>query len=162
MKIKLFVAALIGLMCHGIAYSNPTIPILPYIFFEYNCSDIPGRYIHPYADNVKINDVIEANHSILNIIAKRLSEHPNATLTLTGTNSNSGSEFNNTKLSRDRAKSVLYLLIKCYNVNPSQIKLKVRNLPANPSDTSTKEGCEENRRVEIGCDDPSILAPVRP
>jgi hypothetical protein len=161
MKNRLFLfVALIVLTSQNVAHSTPPVPILPYVFFEYNSAEIPSRYVHVTSVKINTKDIMDAYYSILNVLGSRLRQHPNAVVTLTGTNSNTENELNNTNLSHNRALAIRNYLIKNWKISPKQIIISVRNLPANPGNTFTKEGCEENRRVEISSEDPSILAPI--
>ncbi len=157
-KSSTFVAILAVQILLTNVYSKPSIPMLPYVFFEYNSAEIPSRYIHHGTPIVK--DPVEANHFILNILGKRLRENPKTTLTLTGTNSNTDAEYNNTNLSRNRALAISNYLVKNWNINPKRLIIIERNLPEKPGNSFTRDGQEENRRVEISSNNPSILAPI--
>ncbi len=149
--------------------SNRLDPLLNYIFFENNSSTIPMRYIQLSPDEARdfnVNNLfrdstLQLYHNILNIIGKRLTENPTATITLVGCNSDLGTEKENLKLSELRANTVKNYLVNTWNIEPERIKIKSRNLPEKPSTPITEpDKIMENRRVEIYSDNPKILEPI--
>lgn len=132
-------------------------PLLNYIFFDENSSDIPKRYIKfdkkqaQDFDNKQLQNLnaIETYYYVLNIFGKRLNENPNENVTLIGTNQNEGNEQNNLELSKQRAESVKNYFVNVWNINEKRIKIQARNLPKQYSRSDTITGLEENRRVEI-------------
>ncbi len=143
-------------------------PLLQYVFFEENSSEIPTKYsrIEPEnVDNFSLKNFIGVNsmdvyYQVLNVMGYRLKVTPRSTITLTGCNSNEGSELNNTSLSRSRAENVKKYLVDVWGISPKRIKVEPRNLPSKPSNSSIKEGSEENRRVEISSNDGEIITPI--
>jgi outer membrane protein OmpA-like peptidoglycan-associated protein len=112
-------------------------------------------------DEQKFSTTLEKYYQDLNIVGKRLTDKPEATVTLVGCNDNSGKEKGNKKLSTLRAEAVRNYLQTVWNIVPERMTIQVRNLPAKPSSVQLKEGQAENRRVEITSTDPAILAPIR-
>lgn len=146
--------------------SRTSMPLLPYMFFDYNSSNIPSRYNTDGAtgfsnDNLQGKNEIEANYQLLNIMGSRLKQYPTANLNLTGTNSNSGEERNNIQLSKKRAMAVRDYLVNTWGIDPKRIIVDQRNLPELPTNPVTKAGMEENRRVEFSSNDPRITEPVK-
>jgi len=143
-------------------------PLLNYVFFEEGMSEISEPYIL-FANQSDTNNFLEEKlrramekyHHLLNIIGKRLNEHPDAPITITGCNSNKGPEKGNLTLSRGRAESVRAYLRYIWGVHPSRMEVKAQNLPAVASTSSVPEGIAENQRVEIYSDDPAILDTVK-
>lgn len=143
-------------------------PLLNYVFFDENSSEIPKRYykltksqIKEFSNKSLENlDVLETYYHLLNIIGLRLQDNPNAEITLVGTNSNTGLEKDNKELSLARATAVKDYLTSAWNIADNRITLVARNLPKEPSDNKTQEGQAENRRVEIITKTPQILEPV--
>ncbi|TAL67076.1 MAG: OmpA family protein [Bacteroidetes bacterium] len=143
-------------------------PLLNYIFFDYNSAAIPARYkkISPQDANkfdlssLSNEPVLPTYYRILNIIGRRMKEHGNANITLTGCNSDNGKEKSNKQLSQQRAEAVADYLKKVWGINPSRITIKARNLPESASNNTSEDGMQENRRVEIISDDNKILEPV--
>lgn len=139
------------------------VQLLPFVFFEDGEYRLPDRYHQLDAAeraNFSIKDAAAKNpvdmyYSILNIIGKRLSEDPDATITLTGCNANVGAEAGNVDLSKRRANAINYYLQDIWKIPAKKITVNTRNLPENPSQES-----EMNRRVEITSDSPEMLAPV--
>lgn len=143
-------------------------PLLSYVFFEENSSEIPSRYVQfdeKIAPNFTIDQLgnlnaLETYYFVLNIIGKRLKEIPSANITLVGTNSDIGVEKNNKQLSENRAKAVANYFINTWKIDPNRIKITYRNLPQENSKIDDPLGMQENRRVEIIPDDISIIEPV--
>ncbi|MFN3782242.1 MAG: OmpA family protein, partial [Candidatus Kapaibacteriota bacterium] len=120
--------------------------------------------IHNYNDfsyaSLKNKSILDVYYNVLNIVGYRLRQHPNATITLIGCNSNVGEEMNNLELSYQRANSIAKYLISVWEIEPKRIRIEKQNLPSIFSNPKTPEGNSENQRVEIISDDPEILAPV--
>ncbi|MFC2130269.1 OmpA family protein [Bacteroidota bacterium] len=143
-------------------------PLLNYVFFDENSSDISDRYELLKNDETtkfRFNDLynystLEVYYHILNVIGERMLEYPKAKLTLTGCNNNTNEEKGNKILSKDRAESVKEYLINIWKVPGRRIKIQSRNLPKQPSNNKKPEGLEENRRVEIYSNDLRIISPV--
>lgn len=150
--------------------SNRLDPLLNYIFFEGNSSELPPRYVRlsreessvgAMIDSLSSESALDTYHNILNIIGKRMREHPNATLTLIGCNSGIGVEKNNLTLSRKRAETVRDYLVDVWGISPGNITVQARNLPENASTPIDEpDKIAENRRVEIYSDNEEILKPV--
>lgn len=144
------------------------VPLLNYVFFEDNSSDIPSRYATiSSAERKNFDDAaligeptLDIYRNILNIIGKRMTENPDATITLTGCNSDVGAEKNNLELSRNRAEQVSYYLKNVWKIRPSRIIVEARNLPAQITSSIDNIGEEENRRVEIKSNNSEILKPL--
>ena len=143
-------------------------PTLGYIYFDEGSFDIPthykrlaGRDETASFEETSFGDTMEKYYQVLNIIGKRLIDHPEATITLTGCNTNSGPEKGNEKLSLKRASAVRDYFLSIWGIAPERIRAEERNLPEKPSSLKTEEGKAENRRVEIRSDVPEILAPIR-
>lgn len=132
-------------------------PLLNFIFFEDNSSDIPERYsifnspeeIDFEMNNLENLDGLKTYYEVLNIYAKRLQDNPDESITLIGTNSDENKEENNLKLSRERSEKVKSYLTDVWGIEAERIKVKARNLPQMASRSDTLTGLQENRRVEI-------------
>jgi outer membrane protein OmpA-like peptidoglycan-associated protein len=144
------------------------VPVLNYIFFDDNSSAIHKRYklLKPdeaerfFSESISQSGTLEVYYNVLNIIGRRLRDYPGANLKITGCNSNTGSEKGNKTLSKSRAEAVADYLINNWIINPSRIKIETNNLPDNASSIESPEGIEENRRVELSCDNPEVLMPI--
>jgi len=142
-------------------------PMLGHIYFADGSSEIPPQYAR-YAgpgetadfDPQQLRGTLEKYYQVLNIVGKRLVDHPDATITLVGCNANTGTEKGNKTLSTQRAEAVRDYLQKVWNIDPERIAIEARNLPETPSSRRLKEGQAENRRVEIRSTDPAILSPI--
>jgi len=140
-------------------------PILPYVFFEDNASEIPVRYKQLNVDETKdfneqslMNaDVLDRYHHVLNLAGIRLKNNPNLTITITGTTSGGGIEKRNIALGKQRAETVAHYFQKTWNIDPRRINVLAKPIPDNPSNMAYPEGLAENRRVELLFSDPSIF-----
>lgn len=142
-------------------------PLLPYIFFDDNSSTIPARYKHindtnQFTENSLLNDeTLDVYYNLLNIVGKRLTDNPNATIKLVGTNSNIGDEKDNLELSQYRAEAVKNYLENTWGIDKNRISTEARGLPQNASNTVVDDGIAENRRVEISSSNSAILDIIR-
>lgn len=135
-----------------------SIPVLPFIFFEQNSSEIPVRYTRSKTVDPSVNS-IENYYSILSVLALRLQSNPNAKLLVSGYTSNENGKEQSLELSFGRAESVKNALV-ILGANPSQIETKNGLLPPKYSRTDSEYGNAENRRVELSSSDNQILAPI--
>ncbi len=143
-------------------------PLLQYVFFDENSAEIPEKYSRIAPENTNkfsLLDYLGANsmevyYGLLNIVGYRMRIAPHSTVTLTGCNSNEGSEKNNKALSRMRAESIKKYLIEVWGIAPKRLKIKQRNLPSKPSNSSIHTGRDENRRVEISSDEGEIITAI--
>ncbi len=149
--------------------STNMFPVLNYVFFEDNSSQIPIRYNKiEKSESANFNikqlfnlSTIESYYHLLNIIGFRMSKEPSTRIILTGCNSDDGIEKNNMELSENRANSVKKYLVNIWGIDEKRIETKFRNLPEKPSNTATEDGIAENRRVEIkSATDFPITSPV--
>ena len=150
-------------------YSNKLHPLLNYIFFENNSFFLSPRYTRLNREQIyKFNirsfytlGTLNIYYHILNIIGKRMNDNSRGILTIVGCNSGCGSEENNLGLSLKRAETVRDYFIIVWGIPETRLKIEVRNLPKFPSVPHNEpEKEEENRRVEIYCNNPEILKPV--
>ncbi len=132
------------------------IALLPYVFFDRNSAEVPGRYLNRKASSTNI---VNRYRDVLDLLGERMKAQPKTTVTLTGTNSNTGPERENTELSRARAEAVKNYLTGKWGIASSRIVVNARNLPEAPSNNSWPGGQEENQRVEIDGDS-ALMAPL--
>lgn len=142
------------------------IPIIPVVFFDENGGGIPSRYRS--LDNASSTGFNEqsiaaaadlAHRDVLNVLGARLRSKSSSSITLTGTTSED--ETDRDTLSRSRAESVASYFENVWGIARSRMSIRARVAPTVPTSSETEEGREENRRVEIGVSDESILAPVQ-
>ncbi|MFH1844129.1 MAG: OmpA family protein [bacterium] len=107
-------------------------PLQDFVFFPGSLVDIPAQY-----------------RNTLNIVARRLWDNPELSVTLTGCNSGWGSEQGDLDLSLKRAEVIRDYLVENCGVHPDQITVQARQMPEYPADSSDRRGREENQRVEI-------------
>jgi outer membrane protein OmpA-like peptidoglycan-associated protein len=140
-------------------------PLLNYIFFDPNSSQLSDRYtvLRPgeassfSTENLYGEGTLNVYHTMLNIIGKRMREHPHATLTLTGCNMDFNEEKGNLELSRRRAETIRDYLTGVWGIEAGRMRVETTNLPAKRSNPLTPDGQAEDRRVEISSDTPEIL-----
>ncbi|MEO6047691.1 MAG: OmpA family protein [Candidatus Kapaibacterium sp.] len=140
-------------------------PLLNYIFFDRNSSELPSRYarLAPGAANgfnpehLYGSGTLDIYYSMLNIIGKRLREYPRATLTLTGCNMDGEEEKGNLELSRKRAEAVRDYFTGVWGIDAARLKIEATNLPTKRSNPLTPDGQAEDRRVEIATNTPEVL-----
>ncbi len=146
-------------------------PTLNYVFFDDGKSELPDRYNRFSVANETKGyslssfyklDALGIHYEVMNIIGKRLQEHPSSKITLTGTRSihSDGDSVSDNALPLQRAANLARYLENMWGISSSRIKLKSRTLPEQPSDELSITGQQENRRVEITSSDPYILEPV--
>lgn len=143
-------------------------PVLPYVFFDKNSSEIPARYAALNQDqrdvfaieNFYNLDAMITYHHVLNIIGKRMQDDANATITLTGCVDNTDAELNNTALAQARVNAVRAYLVDKWGVPPARVQTATRLLPEQASNSAELDGQAENRRVEISATSDAILAPI--
>ena len=143
-------------------------PLLTYIFFEENSSDIPDRYetLSPAEtdsfseDDLYPFDALDTYYHVLNIIGNRMREYPEAKIAIDGCNNNRGPEKGNTELSRNRAEIVRDYLNTVWGIENDRMILGARNLPQEPSNVNDPDGIVENQRVEITSNTWEVIAPV--
>jgi outer membrane protein OmpA-like peptidoglycan-associated protein len=143
-------------------------PLLNYVFFDENSSQLPARYIRLTKDETRKFNVrklynkstLDVYHNVLNIVGKRVKMYPQAEITLVGCNTDLGPEKGNTALSKSRAESVKDYLVNVWGIPSSRITVKSRNLPEIPSNVTQTDGQAENRRVEIHTNIDKIFEPL--
>jgi outer membrane protein OmpA-like peptidoglycan-associated protein len=140
-----------------------TVPLLNYVFFADGDATIPTRYALLDAAGAKSftmaslpDGTLERYHHMLNIIAMRMQQRPEATLTLTGTTD--GREY--ASVAGARARAVAAYFTDVWSIAPSRIRTVSRGLPETPSSSRAEQGRAENRRVELTSTDAELLAPI--
>ena len=143
-------------------------PMLGHIYFAEGESSIPEQYVRIEGDaqiaafdESRFEDTLEKYYQVLNILGKRMTDHPEAVITLVGCNANTGVEKGNKELSAARAQAVRDYLLAVWRIAPERILVESRNLPAMPSTSRLDEGKADNRRVEVLTEAPEILDLVR-
>lgn len=143
--------------------TRASMPILPYVFFNENSAAVPARYSQSGSTGfsevqLQGKDALDVNHSLLDIVGSRMKQYPEVTVTITGTNANTGSERSNTSLSKERASALRNYLVSAWGISANRINVEARNLPELPTNPTTVAGMEENRRAEIT--GPHVADPV--
>lgn len=142
-------------------------PLLPYVFFDNNSATLSARYrqlsqdqVDAYSLDAFYNlDALVTYRQMLNIVGKRMSETPGATITVTGC-TDDAEDKGAGNLSEQRASIVKSYLVGTWGIDASRIATETRGMPSVPSNPKEADGRAENRRVELSSSDASILAPV--
>jgi outer membrane protein OmpA-like peptidoglycan-associated protein len=142
--------------------------LLPMMFFDEGQSAFPSRYIlftspaqtQGFREDT-LTATLNAYYNYLNCLGFRLRNKPEAKIGLIGCNSQQSAAEKSVDLSRTRAENVKKYLVDIWGIDASRISIDARGLPDNPTKSTTPEGMEENRRVEIKSDDWEIIKPVR-
>jgi outer membrane protein OmpA-like peptidoglycan-associated protein len=169
----------VGVDAHGMEQPNVVLrveefistlmtPLLSYVFFEHNSAELPSRFQRLTTEQTstflpeRVNSTarLPTYYHLLNIVAHRLKYFPKATITLTGCTDDNDDEKANLELARRRADSVKAYLVRVWNIDARRIRVGARTLPLSASNSLTKDGAEENRRVEISASIPDILTPL--
>lgn len=137
------------------------LPVLPYVFFDTDSDVVPTRYMRSLKQSLPAaaEPPDRFHQRILPLIAKRLSEHPAATITVVGAVS---SRERDQAIARSRAQAVVRVLCDSFGVDARRITIQERSLPENPTralGTEVLMADEENSRVEIQSDDHRVLLP---
>ncbi len=149
--------------------TNRYLPLLTYLFFGENSSEIDKRYklltrdrAASFAEISLLNSsAMNVYYNMLNVIGSRLRTNPTAGIRLVGCNDGYSSEKNRTDLSGARATAVKQYLTDVWGIDGKRIKVEKRNEPEMASvPLSDAEKMEENRRVEIYSTNYDIIKPV--
>lgn len=144
-------------------------PLLNYLFFDEGGDRIPSRYTmlsKNEAENFFVEEdlhdvaTLPTYYHLLNIVGRRMTQYPKATITLVGCNKDEDVEAGNVALSRRRAEQLFAYLRDVWKIDSTRMTISVRNLPAKPSNIDKEDGDVENRRVEIHSDTWEIIEPV--
>lgn len=146
-------------------------PLLSYVFFDKNSATIPERYLNfensaaikefNFTDSTIKGGTLDKYYHVMNIYAYRMLQRPNAKLVITGTNDNTTpEEKGNIELSKKRAQVVYDYFKNVWNIPAERMTMQFVNLPKTPSNPKDTLGWQENRRVEIYCEDWEVAKPV--
>ncbi len=143
-------------------------PLLPYIFFKKGSSSLSDSKLHlitngeakSFSESDLPWNTLGIYSELLNIIALRMQQNPEAKLVITGCNNNTDEEMDNLILSGKRARVARDYLLNIWEIDPRRIKIEKQNLPDNPGRSGEPDGMEENQRVELYSNDFNILKPV--
>lgn len=145
-------------------------PLLNYVFFDVGSSEIPKRYIlfrspeqtANFTDERIPGGTLEKYYHILNIFGYRLRKNPKATVEIVGTTDdvNPQEKQGGLKLAEARARNVYNYLRDIWGISEDRMKLTFLTRPKRPSNMKDSMGIEENRRVEILCEDWEVIKPI--
>ena len=132
-------------------------PLLPYVFFKKGSSALRQSSMNLLSKDETLNfsedslprNTLKIYSNLLNIIGERLRKNPNTSITIVGCNNDLEEEANNLYLSKQRALAIKDYLTNVWGISQNRLKIKSRNLPANPSNNDVPDGIQENQRAEI-------------
>lgn len=131
------------------------VPVLGHIYFDEGTSELPDRYRYR-GPRTTPSDVV---YSVLPIVAKRM-QQSSGILTITGTTSATPAD-QGLSLARQRAERIRQELINL-GIPPHRLRIEARRLPRQPTAAAEADEVvlaeQENRRAEITCTDPDVLA----
>lgn len=169
-----------GVDKNGVQYDNPVIeieeasrveqvPVIPYIFFDSASAEIPERYIllpgAPAADRFDVDSLTDAtplhiHWQFLNVVGKRMRQRGDVRLTLTGLTSGDEPAADAERIGRARAGAVASYLTDVWGIAPDRITTAYVTNSLTASQEETRQGREENRRVEFHFSNTQLTAPV--
>ncbi len=144
-------------------------PLLSYVFFPKGSDKLPERYnlfennegIGNFNDTTIAGGTLDKYYHVLNILAYRMIKHPNSKITITGCNDNvTPEEKGNMELSKKRAQAVYNYFKNIWKISEDRMAMKSNNFPDTKSNPADTLGHEENRRVEIKCEEWEVSKPV--
>lgn len=143
-------------------------PLLNYIFFDENEAVLLSKYRRLSekerqrfdVDKLFNYETLDLYYDMLNIVGRRMQDHPKAKLFLTGCNDGTTSEKNNLEISKKRAETVRDYFLHTWGLDSTRVEITWRNMPEKFSNPSTMDGITENRRVEITSDEYKVLEPI--
>ena len=144
------------------------VPLLPYLFFDNRSAELPERYIRLGSQNrgnftesnLRSHSILDTYSHLLNIVGKRMREHQDARLTITGTAPDVADGTPSRSLANLRAEAVRDYLRSTWGIMQDRIEIVTRHAPEVPTNPETLEGRAENRRVELSSGHPAIFAPL--
>lgn len=131
--------------------------LLPMIFFDHGKDVLPDRYVRrTQAERTTFDEnelfgsrPLDVYHELLNIVGARMRRKPASKIVLTGCLMPDSIETGAGGLALRRASRVRDYLTQVWGIDRGRIAVRSRGLPERPSNPSSADGQEENRRVEI-------------
>jgi outer membrane protein OmpA-like peptidoglycan-associated protein/Mg-chelatase subunit ChlD len=140
-------------------------PVTNQVFFETGQSEISDYYVllpdraHTAAFNENVlTNSLDRYKNVLNMVGRKLTEIPEATIRIVGCNSDNGVETGNLDLSRARAETVKNYLSSIWGIAGSRMKVEARNLPDRPAPAEALGSRPENQRADIIYDSSDMQA----
>lgn len=141
---------------------------LPMVFYDQGIGAIAPRYVlfsSPAETQGFSEDTVTATlngyYNYLNILGLRMRKNPSTKITIVGCNSQDAANEKSVDLSRQRAEGVKKYLVDIWGIDAARMPIEARNLPENSTLSTTPEGIQENRRVQIKADDWEIIKPIK-
>ncbi|MDD4921108.1 MAG: OmpA family protein [Bacteroidales bacterium] len=156
-----------------------TFPLRDYVFFDEGSTEIPNRYVKlnknqarsfregqfqepaPKDSTGRSQRQLSVYYNVLNILGKRMNEHPDSRIALIGSSAGKG-----IKPGLESAESVKSYLVTIYGINPSRISTEGRNQPIIASEqpggkTDLVLLRDGDRRVDMVSTTRDLLEPVQ-
>lgn len=143
-------------------------PLLPYVFYGSGVSELSKSNLNlldkEQAKSFNLNNLkwntLDIYNEMLNIIAFRMKQNPNAKITINGCNSNQGIEAGNLNLSLSRAEEVKKYFVDVWEIPKEKINVRKQNLPTNAGRSEDIRLQDEYQRAEISSDKIDIIRPI--
>ena len=138
-------------------------PLLNYIFFDENASELPKRYNQLSksetsefdVDDLDIWETLPIYYDLLNIVGARLNKYPDSKIILTAIN---GTKTGSNELAGQRAETIKNYFSSVWNISSDRVVIKQRKIKEKNNISLQK--LQENRRVELSSNNPEILQPL--
>lgn len=146
--------------------SEQGFPVLPYIFFDVNNSDLAKTSqvlltkseVSDFNENNLSWDVFEVYNNTLNIIAKRIRDN-NLRIELIGNRIVSTNNIEDSKIPEERVKSIKKYFTNVWGIDENKISTKIIDIKLN--DLSKNDDLfKEANRVEINSKNINVIEPV--
>ncbi len=156
-----------SLRCREIIW-NDFHPLLNYVFFDFGSSQIIGRYALLRPEDTKKYSMradetqMETYYNMMNILSKGMILDKTAKLDIVGCVSKKEQQElpNAAQLAKERADAIAAYFENTWGIDRSRISVRAGGVPMKPSNEKSKEGVEENQRVEIYSEHEALLQPV--
>ncbi len=143
-------------------------PLLPQVYFPEGSADLSQTKMkqlqssetNAFSEVRLPHNTMDVYYHLLNIVGSRMQMFSSAKLTVVGCNNGQNAEKNSRELSQHRAEAVRDYLVNVWHVDPARVSIRAQNLPSSPANSSSIEGQEENRRVDLLSSDFELLRPV--
>jgi len=141
---------------------------LPMIFYDQGSNTFASRYVlfsspaqtQGFTEDT-ITSTLNGYYNYLNILGYRMRNHTTPKITIVGCNSQESDNEKSVDLSRQRAEAVKKYLVEIWGIDPNRMTIEARKLPEGSTLSTTPEGIQENRRVQIKSDDWEIIKPIK-
>jgi outer membrane protein OmpA-like peptidoglycan-associated protein len=141
---------------------------LPMIFYDQGANTFASRYVlfsspaqtQGFTEDT-VTSTLNGYYNYLNILGYRMRNHTAPKITIVGCVSMESANEQSVDLSRQRAEAVKKYLVEIWGIDPNRLTIEARKLPEGSTLSTTPEGIQENRRVQIKSDDWELIKPIK-